>query len=79
MIRSIFRLVKYIQGNNGYLLRHGTYLCIFGALLIFVTMVIYNLVHPHEIGRLQHSHIDYDMVRFPDEQAAKPYEMYPGE
>jgi TRAP-type C4-dicarboxylate transport system permease small subunit len=50
MIRSMFRLIEYIQGNNGYLLHHELYLYIFNSLLMFLTMVIFNVVHPQEIG-----------------------------
>ncbi|OJJ01776.1 hypothetical protein ASPVEDRAFT_52651 [Aspergillus versicolor CBS 583.65] len=78
MVRSIFRLVEYIQGNNGYLLRHEAYLYIFDALLIFVTMVIFNVIHPHEIGQLLRNHTDNDMAPFPDQEAIKPYGVYPG-
>ncbi|KAL3487864.1 RTA-like protein [Aspergillus germanicus] len=51
MVRSVFRLAEYLQGNNGYLLHHEIYLYIFDALLIFVTMVLLNVVHPAEIAR----------------------------
>ena len=70
MIRSIFRLAEYIQGNDGYLLRHEVYLYIFDALLMLITMVIYNVVHPHEIGRLLSGRTDYDMTRFQEEEEA---------
>lgn len=52
MIRSIFRLAEYLQGNNGYLLHHEVYLYLFDALLMFIIMVIFNPIHPYEIGRL---------------------------
>lgn len=49
MIRSIFRVVEYLQGNNGYLLRHEIFLYIFDALLMFVVMVLLNWVHPSQV------------------------------
>ena len=52
MVRSIFRVVEYMQGNNGYLMRHEWFLYIFDALLMFTVLVIYNLVHPSEIKAL---------------------------
>lgn len=70
MIRSIFRLAEYIQGNDGYLLRHEVYLYIFDALLMFITMVFYNVIHPHEVGRLLSGCTDYDMTRFQEEEEA---------
>ncbi|KAL4746835.1 hypothetical protein BDW72DRAFT_206999 [Aspergillus terricola var. indicus] len=51
MVRSVFRLAEYLQGIDGYLLHHEIYLYIFDALLIFVTMVLLNVVHPAEIAR----------------------------
>ena len=52
MIRSIFRVVEYVQGNNGYLMRHEWFLYIFDALLMFTVLVIYNFVHLSEIKAL---------------------------
>ncbi|OBT89316.1 hypothetical protein VE02_02567 [Pseudogymnoascus sp. 03VT05] len=52
MIRSIFRVVEYLQGYDGYLLSHEVYLYIFDAVLMFCTMVIFNIVHPSEVVAL---------------------------
>ncbi|KAF2626507.1 RTA1-domain-containing protein [Macroventuria anomochaeta] len=52
MIRSVFRLVEYLQGNNGYLLRHEVYLYIFDALLMLVVMCHFNWVHPAQVTDL---------------------------
>ncbi|KAH6885432.1 RTA1 like protein-domain-containing protein [Thelonectria olida] len=46
MVRSVFRVVEYLQGFDGYLLHHEIYLYIFDALLMFLTMVLLNVVHP---------------------------------
>ncbi|KAL3469514.1 RTA1 like protein-domain-containing protein [Aspergillus californicus] len=62
MIRSMFRLIEYIQGNNGYLLHHEMYLYIFDSLLMFLTMVVLNVVHPQEIGELLRRPIGYEMT-----------------
>jgi hypothetical protein len=75
MIRSMFRLIEYIQGNNGYLLHHELYLYIFDSLLMFLTMVTFNVVHPQEIGQLLHRPTRYEMT---DEQVQKFYRGYPG-
>ncbi|KAL4768683.1 RTA1 like protein-domain-containing protein [Aspergillus nidulans var. acristatus] len=75
MIRSMFRLIEYIQGNNGYLLHHELYLYIFDSLLMFLTMVIFNVVHPQEIGQLLRRPTGYEMT---DEQVSKFYRGYPG-
>ena len=49
MFRSIFRVVEYVQGNNGYLLRHEYFLYIFDAVLMLVVMVLFNFIHPSEV------------------------------
>jgi hypothetical protein len=52
MVRSVFRLAEYLQGNNGYLLHHEIFLYIFDAVLIFVAVLVFNICHPSEIGQL---------------------------
>ncbi|KAF2264596.1 RTA1-domain-containing protein [Lojkania enalia] len=52
LIRSIFRVVEYLQGNAGYLLRHEVFLYIFDAVLMLGVMVALNWVHPGDIARL---------------------------
>ena len=49
MIRSVFRLVEYVQGSNGYLMRNEVWLYIFDALLMFLTMALFNIIHPSEV------------------------------
>lgn len=49
MVRSIFRAVEYLQGFDGYLLSHEAYLYIFDALLMFIVMVLFNIIHPAEL------------------------------
>jgi len=52
MIRSIFRIIEYIQGNAGYLLRHEYYIYIFDALLMLTVMLTFNILHPSEVKAL---------------------------
>lgn len=49
MVRSIFRVAEYAQGNNGTLLETETYLYIFDATLMFLTMLLFNISHPSKI------------------------------
>jgi hypothetical protein len=49
MIRSVFRAVEYLQGFDGYLLKHEIYLYIFDAVLMLLVMVIFSWHHPAEI------------------------------
>lgn len=52
MVRSIFRVVEYLQGFDGFLLRHEAYLYVFDATLMFLVLVLLNLVHPSEVVAL---------------------------
>lgn len=49
VVRSDFRAVEYLQGFDGYLLRHEAYLYIFDALLMFLVMMLFNVIHPSEV------------------------------
>lgn len=49
MIRSLFRVVEYIMGNNGFLLRHEYFLYIFDAALMFVVMIVFLVIHPYKL------------------------------
>jgi hypothetical protein len=49
MIRSVFRVIEYLQGNAGYLLSHEIFLYIFDAVLMLAVMVLFNWIHPSEV------------------------------
>ena len=49
MIRSVFRIAEYVQGQDGSLLKTETYLYVFDATLMFLTMVVFNVFHPSKI------------------------------
>lgn len=51
-VRSVFRVIEYLMGNNGYLLRHEVFLYIFDAVLMLAVMVLFNVVHPSEITKM---------------------------
>ncbi|KAM0322762.1 hypothetical protein ACHAQA_009353 [Verticillium albo-atrum] len=46
MIRSIFRVIEYAMGNDGYLLSHEWTLYIFDALLMFVVVALFAWYFP---------------------------------
>lgn len=52
-IRSVFRLVEYSQGNNGWLMRREWTLYIFDATLMWVVLVIFNIWHPSHVEALR--------------------------
>ncbi|GMF71739.1 unnamed protein product [Aspergillus oryzae] len=49
LIRSIFRLIEYAQGNDGYLISHEVFMYVFDATLMFITMVGMSLFHPSKV------------------------------
>ncbi|PLB48665.1 putative RTM1-like protein [Aspergillus steynii IBT 23096] len=51
LIRSIFRLVEYAQGNDGYLISHEAFMYVFDAMLMFFAMVVLSLWHPSVVLR----------------------------
>jgi hypothetical protein len=50
MVRSLFRLIEYAQGNGGYLISHEAYLYIFDSVLMFLTMVLFAWEHPSQLN-----------------------------
>jgi hypothetical protein len=52
LIRSLFRLVEFIQGNDGSLMRSEVYIFIFDGLLMLGVLLWMNWFHPAEIGLL---------------------------
>lgn len=49
LVRSIFRLIEYAQGNDGYLISHESFMYVFDAMLMLFTMVAMNVLHPSVI------------------------------
>jgi hypothetical protein len=49
LVRSVFRVVEYLMGNDGYLLRHEVFLYVFDATLMLLVIALFNWVHPSEI------------------------------
>jgi len=52
LIRSVVRVVEFIQGNGGYILGHEWFLYAFDAVLMLGVMVTFNVVHPSEVKAL---------------------------
>lgn len=46
LIRSIFRLIEYKYGFDGYLMTHEVFSYIFDAVMMFGAMVVMNVYHP---------------------------------
>ncbi|KAJ3464881.1 hypothetical protein MRS44_009667 [Fusarium solani] len=50
--RSLFRVIEYLEGNDGYLMRTEAFVFVFDATLVWVVMAWMNWFHPSEIGLL---------------------------
>lgn len=49
LVRSIFRLVEYAQGNDGYLISHEAFMYVFDSMLMFFAMIALNIWHPSKV------------------------------
>lgn len=49
LVRSVFRLVEYKEGYNGYTMTHEVFMYIFDGLLMLIAMAVMNVCHPAEI------------------------------
>lgn len=49
LVRSIVRVVEYLQGQGGFIMWHEPFLYIFDATLILLAVITFNVVHPSEI------------------------------
>lgn len=52
LIRSIFRVVEYAAGNDGYPLTHEWMLYVFDSVLMIISMVIWGIWYPGTLPRL---------------------------
>jgi hypothetical protein len=52
LVRSLFRIIEYGQGNDGYLISHEVFLYVFDAVLMFCVMLLFAWVHPSELNAL---------------------------
>lgn len=51
-VRSLFRVIEFIQGNDGELMRSEVYVFVFDGLLMLAVLTWTNWFHPSEIGLL---------------------------
>ncbi|CEI67826.1 hypothetical protein FVEN_g9626 [Fusarium venenatum] len=49
-IRSLFRVIEFIEGNDGHLMRSETWVFVFDGMLMLVVLFWMNWFHPGEIG-----------------------------
>ncbi|KAJ5274036.1 RTA1 like protein [Penicillium angulare] len=46
LIRSIYRVIEYAQGNSGYVISHEVFIYVFDATMMFLVMIVMNDFHP---------------------------------
>ncbi|KAL2782548.1 RTA1 like protein [Aspergillus keveii] len=68
LVRSIFRLIEYVQGNDGYLISHEVFMYVFDSALMFLTMVAMNVCHPSMILVGPHKVRDAEMRELESEE-----------
>ena len=49
LVRSIFRIIEYMDGNGGYIQRHEVFLYTFDGFLMLGVMAIFNIICPGKI------------------------------
>jgi hypothetical protein len=49
LVRSIFRVVEYLQGNGGYLISHEIFLYVFDAILMAAVMAIFCVFYVDDL------------------------------
>jgi hypothetical protein len=49
LVRSIFRVVEYIQGQSGYSLKHEWTLYVFDSVPMFIVAVVYFIWYPSQL------------------------------
>ena len=52
LVRNLFRVVEYVQGNDGYLLSQEWTLYNFDAVLMLLVVVSLGVVHPSEVNAM---------------------------
>ena len=52
LIRSIFRVVEYLMGNDGFLIRNEVFLYVFDSIPMLGVTACFNVVHPGETAKL---------------------------
>lgn len=51
IVRCLFRIVEFCQGNAGYLASHEVFMYVFDTLLMFVVQTVFHFLHPANVLR----------------------------
>jgi len=50
-IRSIVRVVEYVQGFSGYIMHHEAFLYVFDGVVMWAAVVCMNWIHPGQVAQ----------------------------
>lgn len=56
MVRSVFRVVEFVMGNDGYLLQNEWPLYVFDAALMGLVVVVFGIRYPSDVYPYSHVH-----------------------
>ncbi|BCS29281.1 RTA1 domain-containing protein [Aspergillus puulaauensis] len=56
MVRSVFRVVEFVMGNDGYLLQNEWPLYVFDAALMGLVVVVFGIRYPSDVNPYSHVH-----------------------
>lgn len=66
LVRSIFRVIEYLQGNKGYLISHEIFLYIFDAVLMAIVMVLFAIWYVGDLEKRDRDKDDFDVLHSRD-------------
>lgn len=49
VLRSIFQLAEFVEGNEGHLYKTEVFLYIFDAALMFLVVIVMGIIHPSKL------------------------------
>ncbi|CRG83388.1 Protein RTA1 [Talaromyces islandicus] len=52
LIRSVVRVVEYVEGYDGFLMAHEVFIYVFDAFLMFIVMLTMHFIHPSQVNCL---------------------------
>lgn len=50
-VRSMLRVVEYLEGYHGYIMNHEAFIYVFDGLLMVLAMATMNWMHPGQVAR----------------------------
>ncbi|KAL3420030.1 rta1 domain-containing protein [Phlyctema vagabunda] len=60
LIRSVYRVLEYIQGSDGVLMKTEAYMYVFDAAFIFIAMALFNIWHPSRVTNSAKEYTPFD-------------------